>query len=134
MRRTSAANALFGSKRGCRGGRETAMKIKKGDQVIVLAGKDKGNRGKVIQTVPKESAVIVEGANIVTRHQKPGRTTRATPQTQTGRITKPAPLAIGKVMLICPRCDKPTRVSRSVSDRGKRVRVCKLCGEFIDVV
>lgn len=109
------------------------LKIKKGDQVVVLAGKDKGRQGKVIQTLPQENAVIVDGINMVTRHQRPRRTSRATPATQTGRIQKPAPLSIAKVMLVCPRCDKPTRVGRTVGGEGRRVRVCKRCGELIDV-
>lgn len=110
------------------------MKIRKGDQVTVLAGKDRGSRGKVIQTLPEEGSVIVDGLNMVTRHQKPRRATRSTPQTQTGRITKPAPLAIGKVMLVCPRCDEPTRVGRGISEGGKPARVCKRCGELVDAV
>ncbi|MGB9586924.1 MAG: 50S ribosomal protein L24 [Armatimonadota bacterium] len=109
------------------------LKIKKGDQVVVLAGKDKGRQGKVIQTLPQEHAVIVDGINMVTRHQRPRRTSRATPATQTGRIQKPAPLSIAKVMLVCPRCGKPTRVGRVLGDEGRRVRVCKRCGELIDV-
>lgn len=109
------------------------MRIKKGDQVIVLAGKDKGSKGKVIQTLPEKGEVIVEGLNMVTRHQRPRQNTktRATPQTQTGRITKPAPLAVGKVMLVCPRCGEPSRVG-SEAVEGKHVRVCKHCHELID--
>ena len=108
------------------------LKVKKGDEVIVLAGKDKGSRGKVIGTFPKEGTVIVGGVNMVTRHQRPRRTSRAMPQTQTGRIQKPSPLEIGKVMLICPRCEKPTRVAHAISEGGRRVRSCKKCGELID--
>jgi len=110
------------------------IKIRKGDQVVVLGGKDKGARGKVIHASPAEGQVIVDGINMVTRHQRPRRTTRATPQTQTGRIQKPAPLAVGKIMLICPRCDKPTRVAHVVAEGGTRVRSCKKCGELIDAI
>lgn len=111
------------------------MRIKKGDQVVVLAGKDKGSKGKVVQTNPEKGEVIVEGVNMVTKHQKPRQSakTRATPQTQTGRITKPAPLAVGKVMLVCPRCGEPSRVGSETTE-GKHVRVCKHCHEYIDVV
>ncbi|MHB0999756.1 MAG: 50S ribosomal protein L24 [Armatimonadota bacterium] len=112
------------------------LKIKKGDQVVVLTGKDKGKGGKVISAQPKDHTVIVEGRNIVTKHQKPKRTTRATPQTQTGRIQMPAPMAISKVMLICPRCEKPSRVGhteKTVDNKIIQVRVCKKCGEEIDV-
>jgi len=108
------------------------LKIKKGDQVVVLAGKDKGKTGKVIAALPKKHTVIVEGRNVVTKHQRPQRTTRATPQTQTGRIQMPAPMAVGKVMLICPRCEKPTRVSHNIGTENNLVRVCKKCGELID--
>lgn len=108
------------------------LKIKKGDQVMVLAGKDKGKKGKVLQTLPKEKAVIVEGVNIVTKHQKPQQSTRATPNTQTGRIQKPAPLTAGKVMLVCPHCGKPTRVGSAIGEQGRRVRTCKKCGELIE--
>lgn len=109
------------------------LKIKKGDEVVVIAGRDRGKRGKVISALPKANAVIVEGANIVTKHRRPQRATRATPQTQTGRITMPAPLAIGKVMLICPRCDKPTRIGHDVDKDNQIVRRCKKCGELIDI-
>lgn len=109
------------------------LKIKKGDQVVVLAGKDKGKTGKVLTALPKLQKVVVEGRNMVTKHQRPQRTTRATPQTQTGRITMPAPMAAGKVMLVCPRCEKPTRVGHGVGEDKHVVRVCKKCGELIDV-
>jgi large subunit ribosomal protein L24 len=109
------------------------MKVRKGDQVMVIAGKDKGRQGKVMQTLPKAKAVIVEGVNVVTRHQRPRRTTRATPATQTGRIQKPAPLAIGKVMLVCPRCGEPARVGHTVGEGGRQARACKKCKELIDV-
>ena len=113
---------------------DMGLKIKKGDQVMVITGKDKGRSGKVLRTLPDASAVIVEGVNMVTRHQRPRRTTRSTPAAQTGRIQKPAPLATGKVMLICPRCDKPSRVGHAVAEGGRRVRACKQCGELIDVI
>jgi large subunit ribosomal protein L24 len=109
------------------------LKIKKGDQVVVLTGKDKGRQGKVIMTSPQDKTVIVDSINMVTKHQRPKRTTRATPNAQTGRITKPAPLAIGKVMLVCPRCGKPSRVGHGIGEGGHHVRTCKKCGEQIDV-
>jgi len=109
------------------------LRVRKGDQVVVLAGKDKGRQGKVIQTLPKEDAVIVDGINIVTRHQRPRRTTRSTPASQTGRIQKPAPLPASKVMLVCPQCGKPSRVARGIGEGGRHVRMCKRCGELIDV-
>lgn len=108
------------------------LKLKKGDQVVVLSGKDKGRQGKVIQTLPKENSVIVEGINMVTRHQRPRKTTRSSPASQTGRIQKPAPLSTSKVMLVCPRCGKASRVGHAM-DEGRRTRVCKRCEELIDV-
>jgi large subunit ribosomal protein L24 len=108
------------------------LKIKKGDQVIILSGDEKEKTGKVISILPKKYAVIVEGRNMVTKHQRPQRSTRATPQTQTGRITKPAPLPISKVMLVCPRCSKPTKVGRRLDNENQVVRVCKKCNELID--
>lgn len=108
------------------------LKIKKGDQVIVLAGKDKGKSGKVLRAMPDDNTVLVEGRNMVTKHQKPGQTTRATPQTQTGRIQKPAPLAAGKVMLICPHCSKPSKIGSGTGEDGRKVRACKKCGELIE--
>lgn len=108
------------------------LRIKKGDQVIVLAGKDKGKSGKVIQTLPKENTVIVDGINMVTKHQKP-RQTKAPTSAQTGRIQKPAPLASAKVMLVCPRCGKPSRVGHTVGEGGHHVRSCKKCNELVDV-
>lgn len=110
------------------------LKIRKGDLVEVIAGKDRGKRGKVIHTYPRENRVVVDGINIVVRHQKPRSVSRATPQTQTGRVEKPAPLHISKVMLVCPRCNKRTRIAISVMQDGKRVRTCKKCKEYIDSV
>ena len=109
------------------------LRIKKGDQVEVIAGKDKGRQGKVLQIVVQANAVIIEGVNMCTRHQRPKRTTRSTPASQTGRITKPAPLAASKVMLICPRCGKPSRVGHGIGEGGHRVRICKRCSELVDV-
>jgi large subunit ribosomal protein L24 len=109
------------------------LRIKKGDQVVVLAGKDKGRTGKIIQAMPKENAVVVEGINMVTKHQRPRQTTKATPQTQTGRIQMPAPMAASKVMLVCPRCGKPSRMGNTTGEGGRNVRTCKKCGELIDV-
>lgn len=110
------------------------LKIRKGDTVEVIAGKDRGKRGKVIHTFPRENRVLVDGINIVVRHQKPRPASRATPQTQTGRVEKPAPLHVSKVMLVCPRCNQRTRIAISVTTDGKRVRTCKKCKEYIDSV
>jgi large subunit ribosomal protein L24 len=112
---------------------EGKIRLKKGDEVVVLSGKDSGKRGKIIQTIPDSGKVIVDGVNVVTKHQRPRRATRATPKTQTGLIHAPAPISIGKVMLICPKCSKPTRIASGTTKDGTRTRRCMKCLELIDV-
>ena len=102
------------------------MHIKTGDSVIVIAGKEKGKKGKVIACYPKKDRVVVEGLNKVKRHTKP---TQSNPQG--GIIVKEAPMASAKVMLVCPHCQKPTRIKK-VEVSGSSVRACKKCGEVID--
>ena len=107
-----------------------AMNIKKGDSVVVLSGKDKGKRGKVQSVIPSESRVVVEGINMVTCHTKPRRQGE-----EGGIVRREAPLNACKVQVVCPKCDKATRVGHKVEKRtvaGKEknvsVRVCKKCG------
>ena len=102
------------------------LHVKKGDNVIVLSGKDKGKEGKIIEAQPKHGKVIVEGINKVKRHTKPNLKAP-----QGGILTKEAPLHACKVMLVCPACSKPTRIAHKEVG-GKKVRVCKKCGEVID--
>ncbi|AEH50818.1 50S ribosomal protein L24 [Pseudothermotoga thermarum] len=103
------------------------LKIKKGDLVEVISGKDKGKRGKILAALPKEGKVIVQGVNIVKKHQRP------IPQLREGGIIeREAPIYACKVMLVCPNCDKPTRVGMKFLEDGRKVRVCKKCGEIID--
>ena len=102
-----------------------AAKIKKGDKVVVLAGKDRGKDGEVIQVLPQEDRVVVRGVNLVKKHQK---------QTQTqqgGVITREAALHISNVALADPSTGKPTRVGFKIED-GKKVRIAKASGEVID--
>jgi large subunit ribosomal protein L24 len=112
---------------------EGRLRLKRKDEVVILAGRDKGKKGKIIETFPDEGRVIVDGINMVTKHQRPGRATRATPKTQTGLIHMPAPLSAGKVMLVCPKCSKPTRVGAGKTNDGTNTRRCQKCGELIDV-
>ena len=99
------------------------MNVKKGDQVEVLSGKDKGKRGEVIVALPSEGKVIVEGVAVVKK------ATRPNPVNQTGGIVEQeAAIDVSNVMLICPSCGKPTRVGHAKNDEGKKVRVCKKCG------
>ena len=98
------------------------MKIKKGDTVVVLSGKDKGKQGKVQTVIPADRKVVVEGVNIVTCHTKPRR------QGETGGIVKrEAAIYASKVQVVCPKCSKATRVSYKI-ENGKKTRVCKKCG------
>lgn len=103
------------------------LHVKKGDSVVVLSGKDKGKKGKVIEALPKKAKVVVEGVNKVKRHTKP---TQQMPQG--GIMVKEAPLHSAKVMLVCPACDKPTRIKKTALTNGKLARTCKHCGEIID--
>jgi large subunit ribosomal protein L24 len=103
-----------------------AAKIKKGDNVVVRSGKDKGRTGTVLQVMPKEGKVLVEGVNVATRHRKP---TQANPQGGIDRL--PAPMAISKVSVADPKDGKPTRVRFETKD-GKKVRVAVKSGETID--
>jgi large subunit ribosomal protein L24 len=114
---------------------EGKLRLRKGDEVVVISGRyeDKGKRGKVIETLRDEGKVIVDGINIATRHRRPQRATRATPKTQTGIIHMPAPMSAAKVMLVCPKCSKPTRIGAGKTSDGKSSRRCTKCLELIDV-
>ena len=101
------------------------MNIKKDDKVIVLSGKDKGKQGKVLVADPKALKVIVEGVNVATKHQKPRKQGE-----QGGIIKMETPIYACKVMVVCPKCGKPTRVGHKLAD-GRKVRVCKKCGAEI---
>jgi large subunit ribosomal protein L24 len=130
--------------------------IRKGDTVVVLNGKDAGKRG-VVERVHQSARtsgrgfgtsasaaralrgayVVVTGLNLAKRHTKPRPTTSQTdrmPRVQQGGILDiPQPLAIGKVMLVCTRCDQPTRIAHATLENGRRVRVCRHCGEQLEV-
>jgi large subunit ribosomal protein L24 len=100
----------------------SSLHVKRGDEVLIISGKDKGKKGKVLEVSPTEKKVIVEGRNMVTKHVKPRR------QGQLGGIVKAeGPLYISKVMPICPKCSKATRVGHGIKD-NKKVRLCKHCG------
>ena len=102
------------------------MSIRKDDTVIVLNGKDKGKKGKVLKVIPGEGKVVVEGVNMVTKHKKPRS------QTDQGGIVKmEGAIYACKVQRVCPKCDKPTRPAHKILADGKKVRVCKKCGAEI---
>ncbi len=98
------------------------MNIRRDDTVIVLSGTNKGRKGKVLSADPKAGKVIVEGVNVATRHQK------ARKQGEEGGIIKvETPIYVSKVQVVCPKCDKPTRVAHEIKG-DKKVRICKHCG------
>jgi large subunit ribosomal protein L24 len=103
------------------------LHVKKGDTVLVLSGKDKGKKGKIIEALPKKGKIVVEGVNKVKRHTKP---TQKMPQG--GIIVKEAAMHSSKVMLVCPSCDKPTRIKKTALANGAMSRTCKHCNEIID--
>jgi large subunit ribosomal protein L24 len=135
--------------------------IKKGDTVYVLWGGDRadrledvaeeqlrrmtpaqlkqaaerspGKRGKVISVLREQGKVVVDGVNMLTKHARPRGMPGRAAQMQTGRIQEPGAIPIAKVMLVCPRCDKPTKARRRMVE-GKKVRVCRRCGEVVDQV
>jgi large subunit ribosomal protein L24 len=118
------------------------MKIKKGDTVHVLRGKDAGKEGRVIEALPKAGRVVVENINMIKRHQRPrpiqNQSQMGGPQIIPGGIVeKPAALPVSNVMVVCPTCKRPTRVgtvTKTVKDKTVRIRVCKQegCGQEID--
>ena len=103
------------------------MKIKKNDTVLVIAGKDRGKKGKVRQALPKTNKVIVDGINMMKRHSRTRGQAR-----QAGIIDIEMPFSVSNVMLICNKCDKPTRIGYRILDDGKKARVCRTCHENID--
>ena len=102
------------------------LHVKTGDMVMIISGKDKGKKGKVLEVSPKEGKVIVEGCNIATKHVKPRSAAE-----QGGLVKVKAPMYASKVMLVCPKCGKATRVAYKIFEDGSKQRVCKHegCGE-----
>lgn len=101
--------------------------VKKGDTVEVIAGRQRGKRGKVLKVAPKHGKVIVEGVNVVKRHSKP---TQKLPQG--GIVEKEASIYSSRVMLVCPKCGRAARVAHGYLADGTKVRICKRCGEQIE--
>lgn len=138
--------------------RRPKLHIKAGDTVYIRSGRDResrltpeeverldsealrreanrrpGRRGRVLRVLPDHKHLLVEGVNIVTKHARPrGRASRST-QIQAGRMEQPGPIAIPNVMLVCPRCDRPTRVRRGTFE-NKTARICRRCGEPVDAI
>jgi large subunit ribosomal protein L24 len=99
------------------------LKIRKGDRVRVLTGKDRGKEGEVMFASPRNRTVIVDGVNVAKKHQAPTRSTQ-----QGGIIDKDMPIPVANVALVCPSCGKPTRVGYKFDAAGEKARVCKKCG------
>lgn len=102
-------------------------KIKKNDKVLVIAGKNRGTTGKVLRVLPTKGRAVVERVNMIKRHTKPNPQR----QIQGGVLEREAPIQLANLMLVCPECDKPTRVGRKRNDDGTATRVCKHCGATI---
>ncbi len=98
------------------------MKLKKGDRVRVLSGKDRGDEGEIMRAIPKEGKVIVDGVNTARKHQRAARATM-----QAGIIDRDMPIPVANVALLCSNCG-PTRVGYRFDDRGKKIRICRKCG------
>ena len=104
-----------------------SLHVKKGDNVLVIAGKDKGKSGKVLTAIPADNAVIVSGINIVSKHKKP-----RSAQDKGGIIKKENKIDSSNVQIICPECGKATRVAHAVDEKGKKFRQCKKCKASLD--
>ncbi|HET9188136.1 MAG TPA: 50S ribosomal protein L24 [Acidothermaceae bacterium] len=111
------------------------MKVRKGDTVQVISGKDRGGKGKVIETDPEKNRILVEGVNRIRKHTKVTQSTRGA---KTGGIvTQEAPIHVSNVMVVCPECDKPTRIGKrqdvvdEATGKTRPVRICKHCGKEI---
>jgi len=103
------------------------LHVKRGDSVVVISGKDKGKRGKVLVALPKNSKVIVEGINMSTKHKKPSKTVQ-----QGGIIHQESPLFSSKVMIWCDKCKKGVRIGHKMLNDQTKVRYCKSCGDVFD--
>jgi large subunit ribosomal protein L24 len=101
--------------------------VRRGDTVAVIAGRERGKRGKVLRVLPADGRVLVEKLNMMKKHQRPTQKLR-----QGGIIERESPLALSNVLVVCSRCDKASRSGIKVLADGRKVRVCKRCGESID--
>lgn len=101
--------------------------IKKNDTVLVKTGDEKGKKGRVVSVQVAKNRVLVEGINIIKKHMKPNKK-----YTQGGIIEKEGPIQKSNVMLVCPKCDKTTRIGQNILENGKKIRLCKKCGEVIE--
>lgn len=104
-----------------------SLGIKKNDTILIISGDEKNKRGRVLDVSPKKGKILVEKINIIKRHMKPSKK-----YTQGGIIEKEAPLHRSNMMLVCPKCNKATRIGYKILESGAKVRVCKKCTEVLD--
>ncbi|MFH1460979.1 MAG: 50S ribosomal protein L24 [Patescibacteria group bacterium] len=101
------------------------MKIKKGDTALIISGKDKGKKAKVLEAYPKDRAIMVEGVNIVRKHRRPKS------EKEKGQIIEiPKPISVSNVKLVCPKCNQATRIGYRLTEKGK-YRICKKCNQEV---
>ena len=101
--------------------------VRRGDTVAVIAGRERGKRGKVLHVLTDKGRVVVEHVNMIKKHQRPTQKLR-----QGGIIEREGPLALSNVLVVCPRCDKPSRTGVKILTDGRKVRTCRRCNESID--
>ena len=104
-----------------------SVHVRRGDTVAIIAGKERGKRGKVLRVLVADGRVLIEHVNMIKKHQRPTQKLR-----QGGIIEREGPLALSNVLLVCGRCDKPVRTGIKVLADGRKLRVCKQCGEPVD--
>lgn len=103
------------------------MQIRKNDSVMVISGRERGKTGKVLRVLSKKDAILIERVNMVKRHSRPRG-----PQQPGGIVEKEAPIRVSNIMLMCDKCNAPVRVGRRILADGKKVRICKRCGESLE--
>ena len=102
------------------------MKVVKNDTVLVISGNYRGKKGKVLKVFPKEKRVIVEGVNFIKKHTRPTQKNQ-----QGGILEREAPVHISNLMVVCPKCNVPSRIGRKALENGKHIRICRSCGEML---
>jgi len=109
--------------------RRRYLDLAPGDPVVVIAGKDRGKRGEVLRTLPDTGQVVVRGVNILKRHVRSGQSAGGTRAIQGGIVDYEAPLSYSNVMLVCPACDRPTRIRHAILESGDKALECARCGQ-----
>lgn len=105
------------------------MSIRKDDIVVVTSGAEKGKKGRVIEAIPSRDRVVVEKVNVIKRHMRPNPRQR-----EGGIVEREAPIHVSAVGIFCPKCDRPVKISHKRLSDGRKVRICRKCGEMFDIV